>query len=179
MILPFLHYTQESGTPPEPAPSAHPNLSSRFPEPSGSGFSLLPSADPISPSMRNSGLLLLGGCCIIGPNPFILEVRKPSQRRARTSPGCTASPCWCWYWNSFPLNSYRPFLWGRFSPGFPHRTEPHLSLLCCWRPGLSSCSVTVFPENQSFLPVQGWTWGHRRVSPGPCPHMSSLSNGSC
>lgn len=113
-----------------PAPSAHSSLSPVFPGPLGSGFLLLPFPDPISLAARNPRLLLLGGCCIIGPNPLTLEVRKLSPKEgqglvpiaqrlhAKASTRIQAP-------GSFPLDPYCLFLCERSNPRLPHWIEPH------------------------------------------------------
>lgn len=119
----FLHCTWCCGAAQGLAPFAHLSPSPLLPGSSGSGFLLLFFPDPISLAARNSRMLLLGGCCLIGPNPLNLEVRKHSQREARTGPRVqrvhASVSTRIWAPGSFPLNSYCLFLCERFSPRCP------------------------------------------------------------
>lgn len=106
-----------------------------------------------------------GCCCITGPNPLILEVKKLSpkvgQGLAQVVQQVPASvsiriqvP------GSFLLNSYCLFLWQRPVLDFPHWTVPHFlgipSLFCCWRSGLTSYSVMPFTNRKFLLAMQCW-----------------------
>ena len=71
------------GVAPRLAPSAHPSLGPVSTGPLGSGSLLLPFLDPVSLAARKPRLLLLGGCCLIGPNPLILKVRKLSPKEGQ------------------------------------------------------------------------------------------------
>lgn len=61
--------------PSQPGPS--------FPRPLESASLLFPFLDPVSLVARKPRLLLLGGCCLIGPNPLILKVRKLSPKEGQ------------------------------------------------------------------------------------------------